>query len=48
MPFCPAAPPPVYALAVHTADRKDDVKLSAAFMPMHPFDNGEMMVRNCR
>jgi len=29
LPF-PAPPPPVFSLSLHTADRKDDVKLSAA------------------
>jgi elongation factor G len=37
LPF-PAAPPPVYALAIHTADRKDDVKLSGALQRLQEED----------
>ncbi len=34
----PIAPAPVYALAIHTADRKDDVKLSAALQRLQEED----------
>ena len=37
LPF-PAAPPPVYALSVHTSDRKDDVKLSGALQRIQEED----------
>jgi elongation factor G len=36
----PVAPPPVYALAIATADRKDDVRLSAALQKLLEEDAG--------
>ena len=54
LPF-PAPPPPVYALAVHTTDRKDDVKLFGALQKLteedatltvsHDPDTGEIVLR---
>ena len=54
LPF-PPAPPPVYSMAVHTTDRKDDVKLFAALQKLteedaaltvnHDVDTGEMVLR---
>jgi elongation factor G len=54
LPF-PPAPPPVYSMAVHTTDRKDDVKLFAALQKLteedatltvnHDADTGEMVLR---
>ena len=54
LPF-PPAPPPVYAMAVHTTDRKDDVKLFGALQKLteedstltvtHDADTGEMVLR---
>lgn len=54
LPF-PEAPPPVYAMAVHTTDRKDDVKLFGALQKLteedptltvaHEADTGEMVLR---
>ncbi len=37
LPF-PAAPPPVYSLAIATTDRKDDVKLSSALQKLREED----------
>ena len=54
LPF-PEAPPPVYSMAVHTTDRKDDVKLFGALQKLteedatltvaHDTDTGEMVLR---
>ncbi len=54
LPF-PPPPPPVYAMAVHTTDRKDDVKLFGALQKLteedstltvtHDTDTGEMVLR---
>ena len=54
LPF-PAAPAPVYALAIATTDRKDDVKLSGALLKLteedpalsvvHDTDTGETVLR---
>jgi elongation factor G len=54
LPF-PTPPPPVYAMAVHTTDRKDDVKLFGALQKLveedatltvsHDPDTGEMVLR---
>ncbi len=54
LPF-PSPPPPVYAMAVHTTDRKDDVKLFGALQKLteedstltvtHDTDTGEMVLR---
>ena len=51
----PPAPPPVYSMAVHTTDRKDDVKLFGALQKLteedstltvtHDADTGEMVLR---
>ena len=54
LPF-PPSPPPVYAMAVHTTERKDDVKLFGALQKLteedstltvtHDADTGEMVLR---
>ena len=54
LPF-PSPPPPVYAMAVHMTDRKDDVKLFGALQKLteedstltvtHDTDTGEMVLR---
>jgi elongation factor G len=54
LPF-PEAPPPVYSMAVHTTDRKDDVKLFGALQKLteedptltvsHDTETGEMVLR---
>ncbi len=51
----PPSPPPVYSMAVHTTDRKDDVKLFGALQKLteedgtltvtHDPDTGEMVLR---
>ena len=41
----PPPPPPVYALAIHTADRKDDVKLSGALQRLQEEDQSLRVIQ---